>query len=128
MIEMQLFHLLSSCDLEADSTRLLNLLLDRDMPYQRCIHKMTFHASFRAPDRLDHPASAMYECHQNGSVTARAVIDLVDAMDYRVSRFVNNSVECFNDVSIILSQGESIDLLARAAESKHIAAHRAILQ
>lgn len=31
--DMQLYHLLCSSDLEADSTRLLNLLLAREIPY-----------------------------------------------------------------------------------------------
>lgn len=89
---------------------------------------MTFHASFRAPDISHHQASGMYTCHQNGLVTPSAIGDLIETLDQSASRFVIDSVEGFNDVSIVLSQGESIDLLARAEASEHIAAHRVVYQ
>jgi hypothetical protein len=130
--DLQLYHLLTSADLELDSTRLLNLLLDRGMPYRRCTSKMTFHASFCAPDVVQDPASSMLECHwHDPTTTPSAVKEVADLMDDYVSRFVTESVESvegFNDISIVLSQGDAIDILARTGHCESIAAHRAILQ
>jgi hypothetical protein len=125
---MQLYQLLCSSYLEAEATSILNLLLNRNMPYQRCTQKTTFHASFRAPDLDHHPASPLYSCHTNCSAAPSAVKEVVDLLDASVSRFVTDAVGGFNDVSIVVSQGESLDLLSRANENEGIAAHRAVIQ
>lgn len=125
---INIYHLLSSASLETTSIRVLNLLLQRDMPYQRCTKNKTFHACFRAPDVASHHTPILYTCHANSTAAPIAVSEAVEVLDHYAARFVNDAVGGFNEMSIILSNGELTDLLARAEDEERVAAHRGVYQ
>lgn len=88
-----------------------------------------FHACFRAPDIAGHHAPLLYSCHTSGIATPDAVSEAVEILDHYAARFVNKeAVGGFNELSFVLAQGESADLLIRAKDKEKIAAHRGIYQ
>jgi len=101
------------------------------MAYRRGSIATLFSATFRANDVANHDASTLFNSHLESNTPSR-IVDTVQLVNEHVSRFVSDddeAVEGFNEVTVVIPHGESLNLLATPSkERKGESSHRAIYQ